>query len=129
MREVINILIIEDNKNIALTEKICLETANYQVLIAADGITGLEKALEVQPDLILLDILIPKLNGYLVLEALQNDPSLCRIPVLVTSAKAQVADLKQAFTYKIAGYLVKPFLPTELLAKINAILKQERNDV
>lgn len=117
------VLIIEDNPNIALTEQICLEAAGYEVQIASDGRTGLGKALEIQPDLILLDILIPKMNGYLVLEALQNNPVLHDIPVLVTSAKAQTDDLKQAFTFQIADYLVKPFLPEELLTKIDGILK------
>jgi len=123
MNKIIKILIIEDNKNIALTEKICLEAANYQVLIAEDGISGLEKAMEAKPDLILLDILIPKMSGLVVLEAIQNDSVLKNIPVLVTSAKAQEQDLKQAFVYKIAGYLIKPFLPTDLLSKVKQIMK------
>lgn len=125
MNRKVTVLIIEDNPNIAFTEQICLEAAGYQVVIAVDGRVGLKTAKQVQPDLILLDILIPKLNGYLVLETLQNDPELCKIPVLVTSAKAQTNDLQQALAYKIADYLVKPFLPGELLAKIAEIVKRE----
>jgi DNA-binding response OmpR family regulator len=128
MSNLIKILIIEDNQNIVFTEKICLESASYQVFVADDGISGLEKALVVQPDLILLDLLLPKMNGYLVLEALQNQPLLAKIPVLVTSAKAQTEEMKQAFAYHIAGYLVKPFLPEELLAKIKLSLTKERNE-
>jgi two-component system alkaline phosphatase synthesis response regulator PhoP len=120
------ILLIEDNQNIALTEKIALEAANYEVTVAEDGILGLERALKLSPHLILLDMLIPKMNGYLFLEAWQNNPVISNIPILVTSAKAQVDDLKQAFAYRIAGYLVKPFLPKELLEKVNEILHKER---
>jgi CheY-like chemotaxis protein len=118
------ILLIEDNKNIILVEKICLEANEFEVILAEDGIQGLEMAIRELPDLILLDILIPKMNGYLVLEALQNNTVTRDIPVLVTSAKAQVDDLKQAFTYKIQGYLVKPFTSKELLGKITTILER-----
>lgn len=95
------ILIIEDNEHIILVEKICLEAKGYDVSVATDGIEGLESAIRDQPDLILLDILIPKMNGYLVLEALQNNPAIQGIPVIVTSAKAQVDDLKKAYQYNI----------------------------
>jgi DNA-binding response OmpR family regulator len=121
------ILLIEDNKNIILVEKICLEANGFEVILAEDGIQGLERAINDLPDLILLDILIPKMNGYLVLEALQNNSVASNIPVLVTSAKAQVYDLKQAFTYKIHGYLVKPFTSKELLLKIKEILEKDSN--
>ena len=116
------ILLIEDHKNIILVEKMCLEANGFEVILAEDGIQGLEMAIHNQPDLILLDILIPKMNGYLVLEALQNNMVASNIPVLVTSAKAQADDLKQAFAYKIQGYLVKPFTSKELLEKIKKIL-------
>lgn len=128
MGSLARILLIEDNKNIAFTEQICLESANYEVALAEDGITGLELALELQPDLILLDLLIPKMNGNLFLEAQQNNPAISQIPVLVTSAKAQAAELKQAFAHKIKGYLIKPFVPEALLQKITAILNPERTD-
>ncbi|HBE79536.1 MAG TPA: response regulator [Firmicutes bacterium] len=117
------ILLIEDNKNISLVEKICLEANEFEVVLAEDGIRGLEMAINERPDLILLDIIIPKMNGYLVLEALQNHNAGYNIPVLVTSAKAQVDDLKHALDYKIQGYLVKPFTSQQLLAKIHDILK------
>ena len=125
MRPKTRILLIEDNHNILLVEKICLETSGFEVLEAEDGIQGLEMAMNDQPDLILLDILIPKINGYLVLEALQNNNSTSNIPVLITSAKAQTQDLKQAFAHKIQGYLIKPFTSQELLSKINEILGRD----
>jgi CheY-like chemotaxis protein len=124
MKTQTKILLIEDNQNISLVEKMCLEVNGFEVVLAEDGIQGLEMALSNRPDLILLDILIPKMNGYLVLEALQNNNETRNIPVLVTSAKAQADDLKQAFTYKIQGYLVKPFTSQELLSRIKEILGQ-----
>ncbi|TCL71559.1 response regulator receiver domain-containing protein [Hydrogenispora ethanolica] len=118
------VLIMEDNENIALVERICLEAAGYEVLVAADGIQGLETALHDLPQLILADILLPKMNGYLVLEALQNNPATRDIPVIVTSAKAQVDDLKKAHQYPIRQYLIKPFAPEELLAGVAEVLKE-----
>ena len=115
------ILIIEDNQNIVFVEKLCLEANGYTVNVAADGISGLDKALAEHPDLIILDLILPKLNGYLVLEAMQNNPLTKNIPVLVTSARAQAADVKQAYSYQIAGYLIKPFTHLELLDKVNQI--------
>ena len=125
MKPKTKILIIEDNRNILLVEQMCLEANGFQVLVARDGIEGLEIAIRENPDLILLDILVPKMNGYLVMEALQNSNDTRDIPVLITSAKAQEDDLKQAFAYPIKGYLVKPFTTQEMLAKINEILGKE----
>lgn len=125
MHTKLKILVIEDHKNIALVEKMCLEAEDHHVLIAEDGIQGLELALNEHPDLILLDILIPKMDGYLVLKALHENPSIMDIPVVVTSAKAQIDDLKKAFTYKIHGYLVKPFTPRELILKVNEVLSRK----
>jgi two-component system alkaline phosphatase synthesis response regulator PhoP len=119
------ILIIEDSPNIVMVERLCLKANGYEVLTAVDGLQGLAMAISEHPDLILLDLLLPKLDGYLFLKALHENPAIAAIPVLVTSAKAQVDDLEQAHTYKISGYLVKPFTPTELLAKIAQIQNKE----
>lgn len=124
MEKLKRLLLIEDNKNIALTERFCLETEGYQILLAGDGVTGLEIAINEKPDLILLDLLIPKMDGFLVLEALRSNPSVSDIPVLVTSAKAQVEDLEKAYTFKIDGYLIKPFTPNELINKVSQILSK-----
>lgn len=127
MSKQLKILLIEDNKHIVMVEKMCLEANDYKVTIAFDGLQGLDLAINTHPDLILLDLLIPKLDGFMVLEALQNNPSTAEIPILITSAKAQMDDLKQAFLYKIRGYMVKPFSPKELLLKIKEIMDSEGN--
>lgn len=119
------ILLIEDDKNIVLVEQLCLAAGGYQVMSATDGVQGLEMAFAEQPALILLDVVLPKINGYLVLEALQNNPLTQNIPVLVTSAKAQADDIQRAYAYKIADYLVKPFTHQELLRKVSGILDRE----
>ena len=116
------ILIVEDHKNIILLEKFCLETNGYHIIVAEDGLSGLELAIKEQPDLILLDLLIPKMDGYLVMKALRNNPTTNNIPILITSAKAQNEDLKQASHYNIQGYLVKPFTTKDLLAKVSEIV-------
>jgi len=83
------ILLADDAKNIVLVLKMSLEKAGYDVLVARDGLSALELAQDKDPDLILLDILMPKMNGFLVLEALKDDPATADIPVIFISAKSE----------------------------------------
>jgi DNA-binding response OmpR family regulator len=121
------ILVVEDERNILLTIRMCLEQAGYEVVMAEDGITAIQKALDSHPDLILLDLIIPKMNGYLVCEAIKQEESTRDIPVMVISARAQEEDIKQAKDLGTVDYIVKPFSPEELRNKIKNILKQEED--
>ncbi|MCK8825045.1 response regulator transcription factor [Fuchsiella alkaliacetigena] len=112
------ILLVEDDKNIILAIKICLEEAGYQVTVVRNGVTAVERAFAEKPDLILLDILLPKLNGYLVCEALQEDEETKEIPIVVLSVKSEQKDIQKAMQLGAADYLVKPFEPEELLTKV-----------
>ncbi|SKA08087.1 response regulator transcription factor [Selenihalanaerobacter shriftii] len=112
------ILLVEDEKNIILATKMCLEGAGYDVLVVKDGLTAIDTAFNYKPDLILLDILIPKMNGYLVCEALRQDERTKKLPIVMLSAKAEEEDIKKAMKLGANDYLVKPFEPKELLSKI-----------
>lgn len=116
------ILVIEDECNIRLSVEICLEQAGYKVLMAQDGLTGLQKALEIHPNLILLDLILPRMNGYLLCEALKNEESTRYIPVVIMSAKTEDEDIKKAKEAGADGYIIKPFTPTELRKKIKEFL-------
>lgn len=116
------ILVIEDECNIRLSVEICLEQAGFKVMMAQDGLTGLQKALEVHPNLILLDIILPKMNGYLLCEALKNEESTRYIPVVIMSAKTEEDDIKKALAAGADGYLIKPFTPIDLRNKIKEFL-------
>jgi two-component system alkaline phosphatase synthesis response regulator PhoP len=125
MLKIKRVLIVEDSPNIVMLEKISLQASGYQVLVAVDGLEGLKMAAGEYPDLILLDLLLPKLNGYLFLKALHDNPALAYIPVLITSAKAQANDLARVKCFNIRGYLIKPFTAAEMLTKIAEIQDEE----
>src|SRR2546422_3681300 len=116
------ILIIEDElpMRTALTD--VLQAEGYRVLSAADGESGLRRALDEKPDLILLDIMMPKLDGYEVCAELRrlSNP----VPVLMLTAKGMVEDRVTGLDAGADDYLVKPFSTEELLARVRALLRR-----
>lgn len=114
------ILIIDDEKNILLTLEVLLKKEKFKVLEATNGIDGLKIAQEEIPGLILLDVILPGMNGYLVCEALKQNIKTKDIPVVFISAKSQDKDIKKAFEMGAADYVVKPFTHK----KIKKIIKK-----
>ncbi|MBE3520376.1 MAG: response regulator [Firmicutes bacterium] len=112
------ILIIEDDTHISMAVRICLEKAGFRVATALDGVDGLEQAFSLRPSLILLDLLLPKLDGHMVLKALRQDERTSSIPVVVLSAVADPAEREAALEEGAADYIVKPFTPQELLSVV-----------
>jgi CheY-like chemotaxis protein len=119
------ILVADDEKNILLVIRVCLEKAGYEVITASDGLTALEKIQNEKPDLILLDILMPKMNGFLVFEALKDDPGTSSIPVVFITAKSEEKDIQKGCQLGAADYLIKPIKQEVLLNTIRKILKEE----
>lgn len=117
------ILVVDDAKNILLVLRMSLEKAGYEVITAMDGITALEKAQEMDPDLILLDILIPKMNGFLVFEALKDETKTAETPVIFISAKAEDEDLEKARKLGAADFLIKPVKQDQLLETVEKYLE------
>jgi DNA-binding response OmpR family regulator len=116
------VLIVEDSKNISFMIEMCLKTNGYQVFKASDGVEAMVKIFDIIPDLILLDILIPKLNGYSVCEAVKSNEKISRIPIIAMSAKTQDEDIQKAFELGVSDYLAKPFSPAELLSAVRKYL-------
>ena len=118
------ILIIEDELPMRTALKDCLESEGYRVLAAADGESGLKRALEEKPDLILLDIMMPRLDGFAVCTELRRlgNP----VPILMLTAKGQVEDRVHGLDVGADDYLVKPFSTEELLARVRALLRRLR---
>ncbi len=118
------ILIIEDElpMRTALTD--CLEAEGYRVLTAADGPSGLERAVREKPDLILMDIMMPKLDGYSLCAQIRRLSLM--IPILMLTAKGQVEDRVRGLDAGADDYLVKPFSTDELLARARALLRRAR---
>jgi two-component system, sensor histidine kinase and response regulator len=116
------ILLIEDDKFVRLTTGDMLEAAGYVVISADNGRTGVQLALDSHPDLIICDILMPQLDGYAVLAALQKDPTASTIPFIFVTAKAEKSDLRLGMQLGADDYLVKPFTREELLGAIESRL-------
>jgi len=122
------ILIVDDEKNILLVLKKALQSTGYQVSTASDGVEALDKASEISPDLILLDIVLPKLNGFMVYEALKEEPKTEDIPVIFISAKSEEEDIRKAEELGAKDYLVKPIKQKELLDTVQSVLKEGENN-
>lgn len=116
------ILVVDDEADIVSTVKYRLEFCEFEVVTASNGQEGLEKASSEKPDLILLDISMPIMNGHEMLERLKNSPDIKDIPVIVVSAFSDAKDVNKAAELGIADYVTKPFDFTELVGKISNTL-------
>jgi DNA-binding response OmpR family regulator len=118
------ILIIEDELPMRTALQDVLEAEGYRALAAADGASGLARAIAEKPDLILLDIMMPKLDGYAVCAELRrlSNP----VPILMLTAKGQVEDRVAGLDVGADDYLVKPFSTEELLARVRALLRRSQ---
>lgn len=118
------ILVIEDDGDISELVAMNLHRRGYEVLQAYDGITGTRMAYSEQPDLIILDIMMPGKDGFEVYKALQQDERASRIPVLFLSARAQLEDRLVGLELGADDYVAKPFSPKELMLRVQNVLKR-----
>ena len=116
------ILIVDDEPHIVTMLENRLKHVGYEVITASDGQEGLAKAQKERPDLIILDLMLPKLDGYKVCRMLKFDEKYKHIPIIMFSARAQEADKKTAEEVGADGYIVKPFEPQVLLGKVKELL-------
>ena len=119
------ILVIEDNEDLAFGLSTALENEGFAVAIANDGSRGLQDALDGKPDLIILDLMLPGLDGYRVLRSLRGAG--VEAPVLVLTAKGEEANKVQAFSLGSDDYVTKPFGVLELIARVKALLRRSRS--
>ena|SRR3989338_2294085 len=117
------ILLVDDEKDLVSTLRTLLEAKGYEVISATDGLEGLEKAKKEKPNLILLDVMMPNLNGYQVCRALKKDPNFKHIPIVMLTAKAQESDKFWGIESGADDYVTKPFDSLNLLEKIKNNLK------
>jgi DNA-binding response OmpR family regulator len=120
------ILIVEDDLSILTGLSMSLRFEGFEVLQAQDGRVGLQKALDEAPDLLVLDLMLPEMNGYEVLEELRSRGS--TVPVVVLSAKSLEGDKIMGLNLGADDYVVKPFGLQELLARIRAVLRRRYRD-
>jgi len=113
------ILIVDDEQDLLDFVKLRLEANNYSVVVATDSEQALAIVKKEKPDLILLDILMPKIDGFKVCQLLKKDPLTTNIPIIMLTAKDRANDIKQAKQAGASGYIVKPFDAHTLLSDIN----------
>lgn len=118
------ILIIEDNQEIRDNIAEILEMANYQVIAAADGKQGLMLAESKHPDLIVCDLTLPILDGFVVLQMLNKDDKPCKIPFIFLTARSERAEIRKGMDMGADDYITKPFDPSELLSAIECQLRK-----
>jgi DNA-binding response OmpR family regulator len=121
------ILIIEDDPTMLRGLKDNFEYEGYRVAIAADGEKGLEAALSVKPDLIILDIMLPKVNGYEICRLVRKEG--LDVPIIMLTAKGQEQDIILGLNLGADDYVTKPFSIKQLLARANAFLRRSRQSV
>jgi len=123
------ILLIDDDIDFVEATKTILETNLYEVMVAHEGDEGLRKAREENPDLILLDVIMPVKDGFTAAEQLKKDPQLSKIPVLMLTAFAAMGGetsipVSRGFSLETEDYIDKPVSPEELLARVKKHLKK-----
>jgi two-component system alkaline phosphatase synthesis response regulator PhoP len=116
------ILVIEDNRNLATGLRNNLEIEGYEVEVAGDGVVGLSLARTTAPDLIILDLMLPGMDGYRVLKTLREEGT--GTPVLILSARGEETDKVLGFHLGADDYVAKPFGLLELLARVDALLRR-----
>jgi len=117
------ILIVEDEEVIAKMLKDRLQTLGFAVAIEVDGLQGLKRAREWNPDLIILDIMLPEMDGYRVARLLKYDETYKHIPIIMLTARTQPADRQKGMAAGADLYITKPFEADDLINKIKELLK------
>jgi two-component system, OmpR family, alkaline phosphatase synthesis response regulator PhoP len=120
------VLIVDDEISILEIARRYLEHAGFLVLEARDGLTGLNLARTQQPDMIVLDVMLPKLDGWRMLEELRSSSLERRIPVLMLTARGEESDRLRGLESGADDYLLKPFSPRELVARIKNVLRRDQ---
>lgn len=119
------VLVVDDEPDVLLLCRLNLEQRGHQVLEAPNGDEALDLAQQEAPDLVVLDLMLPGIDGYQVLQALRADEGTSGIPVLVLTAKSLQADRERSRQLGAAAFLTKPFLPDELCDMVDGVLAGE----
>lgn len=122
------VLVVDDERHIVRLVQVNLERQGYDVLTAYDGVECLEKAKSEKPDLIVLDVMMPRMDGFEALQRLKTDPETSYIPVIMLTARAQDRDVLQGYQYGADLYLTKPFSPLELISLVKRVFESQEEE-
>src|SRR5207245_4232186 len=120
------VLVVEDERDVADLIGYNLAKEGYDVQLVGNGADALKLARESRPEVILLDIMVPQLNGWEVCRRLKKDPELAAIPVIMVSGRVEEGDKVLGFEVGADDYVTKPFSPRELIARVRAVLRRGR---
>src|SRR5262245_19214683 len=120
------VLVVEDDPDVAVLIRYNLVREGYEILQAAGGAEALRLAREETPDLMLLDLMIPQLNGWEVCRRLKQDPATRAIPIIIVTARVEEGDKVLGFELGADDYVTKPFVVRELIARIQAVIRRSR---
>ncbi len=117
------ILVVDDERHIVRLVEVNLQRTGYDVVTAYDGLEAIEQTKAEKPDMIILDVMMPRMDGFEVLKELRGNAETKDIPVIMLTAKAQDADIFKGWSSGVDSYLTKPFNPRELLAFVERIFQ------
>jgi DNA-binding response OmpR family regulator len=123
------VLVVDDDPSVLLLCRVNLELDGFRVLEAADGATALELARAHHPDVVLLDLMLPDVDGWQVLRDLKDDPQLTEVPVVILTARTDDQDKVRSLTSGAAEYVTKPFSPFALAHVIEDVLASDPEEV
>ena len=121
------VLVVEDEPDVAELIRYNLAKEGFEVRVVANGMVGLRQARDLKPDIVLLDIMIPELNGWEVCRRLKQDQDTRGIPVIMVTGRAEEGDKVLGFEMGADDYVTKPFSPRELLARVRAVLRRGKS--
>lgn len=121
------VLIVEDDADVVDLLRYNLSKAGFDVLIARDGLKGLEIARRGRPDLVVLDLRLPQMDGYAVCKALKNDSDTTALPIVILTARAEPGERVHGLEIGADDYMTKPFSPRELVLRVKALLRRSRS--
>lgn len=116
------VLIVDDEPNIVLSLEFLMEQSGYAVAVARDGEEALAQIASVRPDLVLLDIMLPKMNGYEVCQKIRANPDWAGVRVLMLSAKGREVEVSKGLALGADGYVTKPFSTRDLIDQVQRLL-------
>ncbi len=119
------ILIVDDEQNIAISVEFLMKREGFEVTVARDGEEGLQRIRNDRPDLVLLDVMMPKLNGFQVCEAVRADPELANVRIVMLTAKGREAEINKGMSLGADAYIPKPFATSDLVSKVTSLLGPE----
>lgn len=122
----VRVLVVDDSAVIRELIKVNLELEGIEVVTCVDGEEAVRAARELRPDVITMDVVMPRLNGLDAAERIRSEPETGDIPIVVVTARAGQADLDRARDIGVEGYLTKPFEPAELVALVGRLARQDR---